>query len=214
MTSGPLGELGDLNVIYLAFVIEVALNCADHILECGRGGKSGALKHAGGGICHKSAHVVSVSLKTCAHTCNYRFACAEFCFDGGGELCDINYVLVKALALNSYDSVGGGSGNRDDVKADGCGNNATLIVVGVISGKLTSACNGEEAYVAVCTVKRNEFVDGFNISCFCALYVFLAVKHGEFFVERACIDAFDKLCVIHNNNPFNTEFLQYINIIS
>ena len=177
----------------------MALDSTDHIFKCGRGGKSGAFKYAGGGVSHKSADIVSVSLKTRAHTCDDGFACAEFCFHGGGVLCDVHHVLVKALALNSYDAVGCGSGNCDDVKADGCGNYAALVVVGVVARELASARNGEDAYVTVLAVKSYEFFNCFYVSCLCALYVFFAVKNGEFFVKRAGVDAFDKLCVIHSD---------------
>jgi hypothetical protein len=75
-------------------------------------------------------------------------------------------------------------------------------VVGVISGKLASAGNREDAYVAVTAVKRHEFLDSLYVARLGGFEILNSVKAGEFCIKLSAYDLVYKNIVIHNVNLF------------
>ena len=154
---GVLRQFRDFHVADLAVVVNVVENVSDHVLERGGRGDARAFEHVGGGVSVKAADRQSLLAEARDHAGNQRIG--FFVPRGVGRVvnAEVHNVLGEALALDPDDRACRGGGDRNDVEVDGGGDHATVVMVGVVAGKLASARNRVERRFAIRAVELFEF---------------------------------------------------------
>ena len=182
-----LRVLRDLNVIHRAVVIHMIEDISYHILKRRRGRKPRAFKDVGHRISVKSADRMSVFRKGITHTRDKRRRRSEFRFIRRGILSKIYAVLGKALALYPNHRVLSCRCYGDYIKIDRRGDNTAVVMVGVISRKLTSSRYREQGYLPLLTVGSRKFIYRVKIASLLISQRVRAIKRNELRVKRTVI---------------------------
>ena len=201
LVLGVLRELCNFNVVNLAVVVKMAKDVSDHILERRRGGDARSLEDVGGGVGVKAANRKILGAEACGNARNESVGAIEALGARLGEVVEIHYVLGEALTLDAHGHIGARCGNRDDIEIDGGCDDATEVVVGVISGELTAARNRVESGVAIRAVKGCEFVDRLCVARFLCLKCRLSVDVGQLFVKGSVQECFFQFNGFHGKSP-------------
>ena len=183
-----LGNLGNFDVIYLAIVVEVVEDGADHIFECGRGGKTGAAENVGGGISDEAADREVVLYEAVANTADEGCGTTGV-LEYGGELIYGNNVFGEACALDADGVVVGLLDDGDDIEVDGGCEDLAVVVVGVVTADLASAGNGEYGKVVRFAVDGFKFIESGVVARFHGFCASVGVDlvHHVFCVFEKCI---------------------------
>ena len=146
---GVLRDPGNRDVIHGSAVVQVGEDGADHVLERGGGGQSGAgqdIRHHAG---IEPADPVSRAGKARRHACDQ---------GGGGavilpvrlrERRQCHGIRAEAQAMHAGDAVRARCGDAEHIQAYRAGYDASVVMVGVVSGQLAPSGDGQQSRPAI-----------------------------------------------------------------
>jgi hypothetical protein len=173
-----LRNLGDLDVINLAVIIQMVEDGADHIFKCRGGGKTGAAEDIGCGVSNEAADRETVFHEAVANASDEGGGTACIC-EYGRELGYVNGVLGEACALDTDGVIIGFLDNGDDVEVNGSGENLTVVVVCVVAADLTASRDGEYGKLVCFAENGFEFVKCGVVTCLYVIHASAVIKLCE-----------------------------------
>ena len=181
-------------------IVEMVQDISDHVLKCGGRGKSASFEHAGSRVGIKAADFVSVFDKSGCHAGNDGIRVTEPCGVRRIVTHEVHHVFRKALRLDADGASPDGRNDGDNIKINGSGDHAAVVMVGVIARKLTAPRNriqGDFTVRAVQLRKRSKCV---GITCSFGKNRRVTVKMTELFIKRSVCDLIQEGFDVHSGS--------------